>query len=574
VSATRNPAAVDLGNRLLSFLRSARRETADGTSGFRPASLNFFTRSRRLVNERQLIASIILSGVSGTCIVMILNAAVRSSPTGHVRLDLLLGFLAFLVLFRITQTSLLSSVSEAVENSLHEMRTRIAGKFIQLDLADVESLPHNPLVQAVALQCSNISNAILPLVGSLQSAVLLVLMFGYLFYISPLAALMTLVLGGQVGYSFVSRLNVQNAAMAQSARQNTALSYALNEYSSGFKELRLDREKRMALNEDLETYSASAATANIESTAINTDLLIIATSAAYLLGAVAVFLLPVFGSSDNISSRAVLTVILFMMGPLAGCAGALQQVAVVRFATEQLDAFEGRLDSLLEKTEFRAIPTFERIDIEGISYEHVAQDHTDRFAVGPISLNFRPGTITFLTGGNGSGKTTALRMVTGLYPHSSGRIRLNGRCVEESELDSYRQLFGAVFADVHVFSRPYAMNSEQLRVLDDCLTYLRIRHKLPVQLADGYDPERLSTGERKRLALAIAMAEGRPILVFDELAADQDPHFREMFYREILQRLRAEGRAVFAITHDDRFFGTADVRYHMEEGKMSLIGEE
>ena len=517
------------------------------------------------------MASLILSGLAGTGIVVILNRAATSPPTTGVRLDLALEFLGLVVLFRITQAALLSSVCEAVESSLDATRTRIAGKFIQLSLADFEALPHDPLVREVATHCSSISRAMSPFVYSLQSGVLLLLILGYLFYISPLAGLIIMLMGAQVGYSFVSRLNTLKTAMTQAAHRNTELSFALSELSSGFKELRLDMGKRAALSEDVEICSANAATANLDTTAINSNLIVSSTSTSYLMGAAAIFLLPIFGSPSTSSVRAVLTVILFLMGPLAGCAGALQQLAIIRFATEQLDNFEKHLSTLVQNSEPITVSDFERIDVDGISYEHVSGEGAERFSVGPVHLNLRPGTITFLTGGNGSGKTTVLRMITGLYSCNAGRIFLNGRQVEESEMESYRQLFGAVFADVHVFRRPYGMCEEQLKVLDERLKCFRIRHKLPEQLVDGYDPEKLSTGERKRLALAIAVAERRPVLVFDELAADQDPQFRTQFYREILQQLRSEGRSIFAITHDERFFDVADVRYHMEEGKMSLI---
>jgi putative ATP-binding cassette transporter len=128
-----------------------------------------------------------------------------------------------------------------------------------------------------------------------------------------------------------------------------------------------------------------------------------------------------------------------------------------------------------------------------------------------------------------------------------------------------------VFADCHLFPKPYGLDGARLDALDEMLRYMGIRDKLPADLAGGFDPERLSTGQRKRLALCLAAAEGRPILILDEWAADQDPATRARFYTEILPLLKAKGKTILAITHDERYFGSADARYHMEEGRMLKV---
>ncbi|HYQ84679.1 MAG TPA: hypothetical protein VEP28_11855, partial [Rubrobacter sp.] len=79
----------------------------------------------------------------------------------------------------------------------------------------------------------------------------------------------------------------------------------------------------------------------------------------------------------------------------------------------------------------------------------------------------------------------------------------------------------------------------------------------------------LSQGQRKRLALLTAYLEDRPIYLFDEWAADQDPAFKEIFYHQFLPELRARGKLVFVISHDDRYFGVGDRLIRLEEGRLS-----
>ena len=78
----------------------------------------------------------------------------------------------------------------------------------------------------------------------------------------------------------------------------------------------------------------------------------------------------------------------------------------------------------------------------------------------------------------------------------------------------------------------------------------------------------LSTGQKKRLALIISLLEERPVYVFDEWAADQDPAFRRFFYETLLPEMKARGRTIIAATHDDRYFHVGDRVVKMEVGQI------
>jgi len=78
----------------------------------------------------------------------------------------------------------------------------------------------------------------------------------------------------------------------------------------------------------------------------------------------------------------------------------------------------------------------------------------------------------------------------------------------------------------------------------------------------------LSTGQRKRLALISSLLEDRPIVMFDEWAADQDPHFRKHFYEDIIPSLRASGKTILAVSHDDNYWHVADRVLKMEYGQF------
>jgi putative ATP-binding cassette transporter len=77
-----------------------------------------------------------------------------------------------------------------------------------------------------------------------------------------------------------------------------------------------------------------------------------------------------------------------------------------------------------------------------------------------------------------------------------------------------------------------------------------------------------SKGQSKRMSLIFALLEKRPIIVLDEWAADQDPHFRKYFYEELIPKLQEMGKTIIAVTHDDAYFHTANRIIKFDYGKV------
>jgi putative ATP-binding cassette transporter len=99
------------------------------------------------------------------------------------------------------------------------------------------------------------------------------------------------------------------------------------------------------------------------------------------------------------------------------------------------------------------------------------------------------------------------------------------------------------------------------------LKLLQLQDKVRVE--DGVlSTTSLSQGQRKRLALLTAYLENRPIYIFDEWAADQDPNFKDVFYMQILPTLRSAGKTVVVISHDDRYFQAGDRIIKLDYGKI------
>jgi putative ATP-binding cassette transporter len=187
-----------------------------------------------------------------------------------------------------------------------------------------------------------------------------------------------------------------------------------------------------------------------------------------------------------------------------------------------------------------------------------------------VDFSLRSGELVFITGGNGSGKSTLLKIIAGLYMPSSGEIMLDGLRIDDNTREKYRALITAIFGDYHLFARLYGISDPDHGEVDRLLDEFNLAAK--TRLSDGeFQTLDLSTGQRKRLALIVALLEKRPILLLDEWASDQDPDFRHKFYRELLPELNRAGITIVAVTHDDRYLNEVDVpvrRLHMADGRF------
>jgi putative pyoverdin transport system ATP-binding/permease protein len=214
-------------------------------------------------------------------------------------------------------------------------------------------------------------------------------------------------------------------------------------------------------------------------------------------------------------------------------------------------------------------PAWERLDLKGIVFTYTAENGGEPFRLGPLDFSLRPGEIVFVAGGNGSGKSTFAKVLTGLYQPEEGEIRVDGRLVDEPLRDWYRSHFSAIFADFYLFDRLLGLAAPDVdRRAHGRLAELELTGKVRVE-AGIFSTTALSSGQRKRLALLASLLEDRPLYVFDEWAADQDPHFRDLFYTRVLPDLRGKGKAVVVISHDDRYYGLGDRTVRLADGQVT-----
>ncbi len=261
-------------------------------------------------------------------------------------------------------------------------------------------------------------------------------------------------------------------------------------------------------------------------------------------------------------------IVLFAEGPLVDLVNAGQRVIGAESAWRNLVGWRDRLAPEPDAESSREpLRTFESIELQRVEFGY---DTEADFRVGPVDLTLRPGELVFVVGGNGSGKTTLVKLLCGLYPPDAGLVRLDGVPVQAVGLDRYRSLFTVVFARHVLFERAYGLDvSDQARV--DGLLERFALHGVTDLDGDAFTHLELSSGQARRLAMIVAMLEDRPVFVLDEWAAHQDPELRRDYYEVLLAELRAQGKAVIAVSHDARYFHLADRIIRLTDGRVEAV---
>jgi putative ATP-binding cassette transporter len=292
---------------------------------------------------------------------------------------------------------------------------------------------------------------------------------------------------------------------------------------------------------------------------------------AFLFIGSLLFLVPNFKQFDTEVLTGFCLVIIYILTPLEVLSNCVPLLTRAFVAIQTVESLGLDLEKESETQAVSAIlpeKQLNKLEINDVSYTYYSEEKNETFKLGPINLEISPGELVMLVGGNGSGKTTLAKILTGLYTPETGTIECDGELVTDQNREAYRQLFSVVFSDFYLFD--YLLGIEKANnksMLEKYLEKLDLSHKVKVE-EGKFSTLKLSQGQRKRLALLTAYVEDRPIFVFDEWAADQDPVFKDFFYNTLLQELKEKNKALLVISHDDRYFDIADRILKLEGGHL------
>ncbi len=458
------------------------------------------------------------------------------------------------------------------QNAVYRLRLQLSKGILSSELRHLEQLGTPRLLATLTDDVATLSNTVyaIPFI-----CVDIAVIGGCLIYLGFLSGA---VFACTIGFMMVAIGSIQlliNRAgyfLNLAREEQDRLFKHFNAITNGIKELKLHASRRQEFfSEELQKSAASSRDQNAAALftfSISTgwgNLLFFLLVGSLMFGLPRILVIP-----SNIISSYILT-LTYMMLPMQSILDKLQALSRASVALQKIERMGLTLAGNKESTKDFANITrnrFSTLQLEQVTHAYPSDQGDTKFTLGPVNINLQAGEVVFIVGGNGSGKSTLAKLITGLYIPESGSVKINGNFVNDDNREIYRQYFSVVFSDYFLFDSFLGMGNPNLDVqAREYLQQLNLERKVRIENAK-LSTTQLSQGQRKRLALLTAYLEDRPIYLFDEWASDQDPTFRDIFYRQILQNLKQRNKTVLVISHDDRYFNLADRIIKLDYGKI------
>ncbi|KAF1033212.1 MAG: ABC transporter ATP-binding/permease protein YojI [Pseudomonas sp.] len=474
--------------------------------------------------------------------------------------------------------ALLSSIAADIGSNyvgqkvIATLRKDLGAKVLSAPIEQIERYRSHRLIPVLTHDVDTISDFAFAFAPLAISITVILGCLGYLASLSLPIFLMTLLaigIGSAIQYLAQSK-GIRGFYAARESEDNLQKHYSA--IAEGAKELRIHRKRRHAmLTRNIQGTADHICDTHVRSINIFVIAKSLGSMLFFVVIGLALTLQSFWPSSNPAMMSGFVLVLLYMKGPLENLIANLPIISRAQIAFRRIADLSERFSSpephlLLDADESRT-PPLQHLELRDVQYAFAPVEGSEPFKLGPVNLTIEPGEILFIVGENGCGKTTLIKLLLGLYTPQQGEIRLNGVPVDARSLDDYRQMFTTIFADYYLFDELVQSDKALPSDANQYLERMEIAHK--VSIRDGaFTTTDLSTGQRKRLALINAWLDERPVLVFDEWAADQDPTFRRVFYTELLPDLKRLGKTIIVISHDDRYFDVADQLVRMEAGRV------
>ncbi|WP_227680602.1 cyclic peptide export ABC transporter [Psychrobacter sp. SWN149] len=536
-------------------------------------------------------------------IIAYINHTFISQPVFDTLSWLSLGQFSLLVLLLLVTTFLSQyALTRLGHRFVYELRTKLVKQIIDTTVPQIDHLGSARLLASLSSDIQSITVAFVRMPELVQGIILSIGVGLYLGWLS--LPLLFIVMFWIVMTIWISTILVKHVYthLTELREVNDALYQDYQSIIEGRKELALNQHRAEKLYTDdflahAKSYEKTVTKSDtFHLSAVNWSNIMMFASIGIVF-AVANYLDIPMGVATTFSLT-----ILFMQSPLLHAVGAYPTLQTAQVALEKIQSLE-----LAEHQPSFATDTvaqnWQSITLNDINYRYIGSnshssnasdtavndnaqnnDNSDNSdnnlnpsnnILKSVNLTLRRGDVVFLIGANGSGKSTLAKIITGIFTPTTGTVQVDGQSVDSENNADFRQLFSAIFSDQHLFKQliGYQGNKPDAALVSDWLHKLNLQEKVSVS-DHKLSTDKLSQGQRKRLAMLIAVAEQKDILLLDEWAADQDPAFRRVFYQTLIPELKAMGKTLFIISHDDGYFEHADRLLLMKEGRLIELNAE
>lgn len=512
-----------------------------------------------------IVALSVSSGFGNAIIIFVVNEALNR--TDSFQFGLLLYFIMGMVLYVYGQRIVRKRLLFLTSNVVYDMRVDMIKEILKSSYEKIEQMENGKIHSGLNNDTEAISNFANVIVSAVSSLVTLICCFIYLGVINIYGLFVSiLVIFSAAGLYFAMGRYANKLWEETRDLQNIFFKF-INSLTNGLKELKINNKKQAGFVNDMQESCKEYRDKRIKGDLGFANVFVVGELLFTIVIGVVAFVFPiVFKDIQTSSLKDYVFIFLYMTGPVHGVLNSIPQLINARISYRRLNGLMKELESFETVNTVREdVFLTDRFSLELNDIEYTYKNNnSDFFKVGPINWTFQSGEITFITGGNGSGKSTLAKLLTGLYMPDKGDITLNKDNIQPEEL---RQCYSTIFSDYFLFDKLYGIGQTDENKIDELLKVLHINDKLSID-NDIFSTTKLSSGQRKRLALLVSYLEDKKIYLFDEWASDQDPEFRKLFYEVLLPELRDKNKCIIAISHDDRYFSCADKVIKLEMGQI------
>lgn len=529
----------------------------------------------------------LLTGIANAALISLINTGAEYVTNDKVNHRVFILFVLSLLIYILSKRYVAMRSAVLVESILNKIRYRIADKIRHAELSLLEAKGTAPFYARLGQDTVKVSNFTASVVGAIQAIIMIVFTTLYIGTISLRAFFLVAIMLAVCFLVYSSRRKVFRTMWLKLSEYESRFYAKLGHILDGFKEIKLNRSKNESVLQDFAAVNEEMRDYKIGLVQSYTRLSIFSQAFFFVILGSVIFVFPQFHEEYATNIVKITAAILFISGPFEMVLNGNQQLANANSSARNILKLEAELEAELRKNEltteaqnqpeaYDELPFFDNLQFKGLSFAYPpVQGREYIFEVGPIDLTIRKGELIFITGGNGSGKSTFLKLMTGLYPPKTGEILVDadeaGRPeikVSPGNYQQYRNLFTTIFTDFHLFDKLYGIKEADPAAINEVLKNMELSADKTTYRDGGFTNLRLSTGQKKRLALTTCIIEDKPIYIFDEVAADLDPEFRDKYYYEIIRELRARNKTVIVVSHDRYYWTVPDRLLEMANGKM------
>lgn len=516
------------------------------------------------------IATGFLSGGSSAGLIALISHAASSGSASRLT-SIIWGFAGLAIVALIT--SIISQVMliRLSQNAVLQLRMHLSRQILASELSHLERLGNPRLLATLTEDIQAVANAVYQMPFIFINLAIVLGCIAYITWLSWLVLLMVCAISVVAIASCQWLLNRGGKLLALAREDEDQLFKHFRTITEGVKELKLNyRRREDFLEEKLQSTATEFRHHNVNGLA----LFAITSSWGQLIFFFALgfvlFALPNLLTINSETLSGYILTFTYLVLPMDNIISKLPLLSKASIALQKIESLGL---SLASRTEISTVPPalkskWQSLKFKGVTHTYYTEQEDNSFIFGPIDLILHPQELIFIVGGNGSGKSTLAKLITGLYIPEEGEIWFDNELISEHNREWYRQHFSVVFSDFYLFEELLGLQNHRLDAqARKYLQQLQLDHKVKVENGQ-LSTTALSQGQRKRLALLTAYLEDRPIYLFDEWAADQDPVFKEIFYTQLLPELRSRGKTVLVISHDDRYFHLADRIIKLDYGKI------